>query len=403
MAQINLTLNTELLHGLFSKNGKDDAFAKLLSAILNQVLEAQSTEQLGAGPYERTEERTAYRNGFRERDLTTRVGTITLRVPRHRGGDFSTSMFERYQRSEQALMLAMMEMVINGVSTRKIEQVTEELCGRSFSKSMVSDLCRKLDPMVEAFRTRPLKGSYPFVLADAIYLKVREDGRVRSKGLLMAVGVGGEGYREVLGFKLADSETESGWGEFFSELRERGLTSVDLITSDDHRGLVKAIRRHFQGASWQRCQTHFSRNVLERAPKKCQPDLKQDLNRIYNAKDEEDARRLLKETVESYGEKAPASVKILEEGFEDIMAVMSLPQKYRRKLRTSNGIERLNEEIRRRDRVIRIYPNEESVIRLIGALLVEHDERWSTGKKYMDMQEYYDGLGEKKTVVGAAA
>jgi len=192
MAQINLTLNTELLHGLFSKNGKDDAFAKLLSAILNQVLEAQSAEQLGANPYERTEERTAYRNGFRERDLTTRVGTITLRIPRHRGGDFSTSMFERYQRSEQALMLAMMEMVINGVWTRKIEQVTEELCGRSFSKSMVSDLCRKLDPLVEAFRTRPLKGRYPFVLADAIYLKVREDGHVRSKGLLMAVGVGGE-------------------------------------------------------------------------------------------------------------------------------------------------------------------------------------------------------------------
>ena len=403
MAQINLTLNTELLHGLFSKDGKDDAFAKLLETILNQVLEAQSTEQLGANPYERTEERTAYRNGFRERDLTTRVGTITLRIPRHRGGDFSTSMFERYQRSEQALMLAMMEMVINGVSTRKIEQVTEELCGRSFSKSMVSDLCRKLDPLVEAFRTRPLKGRYPFVIVDAIYLKVREDGRVRSKGLLIAMGVNGEGYREVLGFKLADSETESSWGEFFSELRERGLTSVDLITSDDHRGLVKAIRRHFQGASWQRCQTHFSDNILSRAPKKYHEELRQELGRIYNAKDEEEARRLLKETVASYEEKAPASVKILEEGFEDIIAVMILPQKYRRKLRTSNGIERLNEEIRRRDRVIRIYPNEESVIRLIGALLVEHDERWSTGKKYMDMQEYYDVLGEKKTDVGAAA
>ena len=367
------------------------------------MLEAQSTEQLGAGPYERTEERTAYRNGFRDRDLTTRVGAITLRVPRHRGGDFSTSIFERYQRSEQALMLAMMEMVINGVSTRKIEQVTEELCGRSFSKSMVSDLCRRLDPVVEAFRNRPLKGPYPFILADALYLKVREEGRVRSKGLLMAVGVNGEGYREVLGFKLADSETESSWGEFFSELKERGLTSVDLVTSDDHRGVVNAIRRHFQGASWQRCQTHFSRNILSRAPKKCHLALKEDLNRIYNAKDEEEARRLLKETVESYEGEAPASVKILEEGFEDIIAVMSLPGRYRKKLRTSNGIERLNEEIRRRDRVIRIYPNKDSVIRLIGALLVEHDERWSTGKKYMDMQEYYDGLGERKTDAGGAA
>ena len=390
MAQFNITLESELLHGLFSKDGRDDAFSKLLETILNQVLLAQSAEQLGAGPYERTEDRTAYRNGFRERGLTTRVGTITLNVPRHRNGEFSTSMFERYQRSEQALVLAMIEMVINGVSTRKIEMVTEELCGKSFSKSTVSNLCQRLDPLVAAFRSRPLNKKYPFLVADAIYLKVREGGRVRSKGLLVAVGINEEGYREVLGFKMADSESETSWGEFFAELKDRGLDAVDLVTSDDHKGLVKAIRKHFQGAAWQRCQTHFSRNVLDKCPKKYQPELKQWLNRIYHAKDLEDARRMLRETLQTFEADAPKAMAILEAGFEDVMAVMSLPEKYRQRLRTSNGLERLNEEIRRRDRVIRIYPNEASAIRLIGALLIEQDERWTTGRKYLDMQAYYE-------------
>ncbi len=396
MAQFNITLETELLHGLFSKDGRDDAFSKLLETILNQVLMAQSTEQLGAVPYERTEDRTAYRNGFRDRTLTTRVGTITLSIPRHRNGDFSTSMFERYQRSEQALVLAMIEMVINGVSTRKIEVVTEELCGKSFSKSTVSNLCQRLDPIIEAFRKRRLNKRYPFLVADAIYLKIREDGRVRSKGLLIAIGINEDGHREVIGFKLADSESESSWGTFFAELKDRGLEFVDLVTSDNHKGLVKAISKHFQGAVWQRCQTHFSRNVLDKAPKKHQPELKQALNRIYNAKDEEDARRLLAQTVEKFEFDAPKAVAILEDGFEDVIAVMGLPEKYRQKLRTSNGLERLNEEIRRRDRVIRIYPNEASAIRLIGALLIEQDERWVTGRKYFDMQAYYDDLADKR-------
>jgi transposase-like protein len=402
MAQFNITLETELLHGLFSKDGRDDAFSKLLEAILNQVLLAQSTEQLGATPYERTEDRTAYRNGFRDRTLTTRVGTITLSIPRHRNGDFSTSMFERYQRSEQALVLAMIEMVINGVSTRKIELVTEELCGKSFSKSTVSNLCQRLDPIIEAFRKRRLNKRYPFLVADAIYLKIREDGRVRSKGLLIAIGINEDGHREVIGFKLADSESESSWGTFFAELKDRGLESVDMVTSDNHKGLVKAISKHFQGAVWQRCQTHFSRNVLDKAPKKHQPELKQALNRIYNAKDEEDARRLLAQTVEKFESDAPKAVAILEDGFEDVIAVMGLPEKYRQKLRTSNGLERLNEEIRRRDRVIRIYPNEASAIRLIGALLIEQDERWVSGRKYFDMQAYYDDLADKRNSADAA-
>ena len=396
MAEFNITLSAEILHGLFLNNGRDEAFSKLLETILNQVLMVQSSEQLGAAPYERTEDRTAYRNGFRERELTTRIGTLTLRVPRHRNGEFSTAMFERYQRSEQALVLAMIEMVINGVSTRKIATVTEELCGKSFSKSTVSSLCGRLDPYVKAFRTRPLNTHYEFLVVDALYLKVREDKKVISKGLLIAVGITDEGQREVIGFTLADSESEESWGGFFCDLKERGLNSVGLVTSDDHKGLVKAIRKHFQGTAWQRCQTHFSRNVLDKTPKKHQQEVKQSLNRIYNAKDMEESRRLLKETLTAFESEAPNAMKVLEDGFDDAMAVMSLPRKYRQKFRTSNGVERLNEEIRRRDRVIRIYPNGGSVIRLIGALLIEQNERWTTGRKYLDMQDYKEHMEKER-------
>jgi len=403
MAQLNITLDTELLHGLFTQDTKDDAFSKLLEAILNQVLLAQSSEQLGAQPYERSDDRTAYRNGFRDRDLTTRIGSITLRVPRHRNGDFSTTMFQRYQRSEQALVLAMIEMVINGVSTRKIENITEQLCGKTFSKSTVSKLCEHLDPIVAAFRNRPLEKHYPFIIVDAMYIKVREDGRVRSKGLLIAIAVNEDGHREVIGFQLSDSESETSWGDFFSDLKQRGLSDVDFVVSDNHKGLVKAIKKHFQGATWQRCQTHFSRNVLDKAPKKQQPELKIYLRSIYQAKDILEARRLLSETLEFFEESAPKAMIILEEGFEDVMAVMNLPEKYRKKLRTSNSIERLNEEVRRRDRVIRIYPNEASVIRLLGSVLMEQDEKWSAGRKYFDMEEYYQSINDQQSAKDQSA
>ncbi len=394
MAQYNITITEELLHGLFLSNGKDKAFSKLLEEIFNQVLLAQSSEQLGAEPYERTEERKAYRNGYRERQMSTRVGSFTLRVPRHRNGQFSTELFSRYQRSEQALVLAMMEMVVNGVSTRKVELITEELCGKKFSKSTVSELCKSLDPIVEAFKTRPLEAHYPFIQVDAIYLKVRENSRVQSKGLLVAVGINEEGYREIIGFKLANSETEDSWGTFFNSLKERGLKDVTLVTSDNHKGLVSAIKRHFQGASWQRCQTHFSRNIIDNTPKSLQPEIKEDLRNLYSAVDIESARKYRDLMFAKYEKKAPKAAAILDEGFDDITAVLSLPLYYRKRLRTTNGVERLNQEIRRRERVIRIFPNEASVIRLMGALLMEQDEKWQIGRKYLDMTLYYQEQGE---------
>ncbi len=403
MAQFNITITEELLHQLFLSNGRDEAFSKLLEEIFNQVLLAQSTERLGAEPYERTEGRTAYRNGVRERQLTTRIGTLTLRVPRHRNGQFSTELFMRYQRSEQALMLAMMEMVINGVSTRKIESITEELCGKKFSRSTISTLCKNLDPMVNAFRTRPLESHYPFVMVDAIYVKVRENKRIQSRGLLIAIGINEGGHREVIGFELANSESESSWGEFFGSLKKRGLKDVRLVTSDDHKGLVQAVRKHFQGASWQRCQTHFSRNMLDHAPKALQPEIKEDLGRLYESVDLESARKVRDQIITKYEARAPKATSLLDEAFDDITAVLALPFRYRKRLRTTNGVERLNEEIRRRERVIRIFPNEASVIRLMGALLMEQDEKWQTGRKYFDMELYYQTVGSNDSEEGTAA
>jgi Transposase, Mutator family. len=301
MAQYKITVNQELLHQLFLGNNKDSGVAALLESVLNQILQAQATEQLKAEPYERTDERQGYRNGTRPHPLTTRVGTITLNVPRFRNGQFSTEMFARYQRSEQALMLTLMEMVINGVSTRKISRITEELCGTEFSKSTVSDLCKKLDPIVKAWNNRDLgEMDYPFVLVDALVLKVREDGRVRSRSAMISIGINTEGYREVIGLMLGDSESEASWGEFFSWLKKRNLRGVDLFVSDDHRGLVKAVRTHFQGVVWQRCQTHFIRNIMDVTPKYIREELYPHLQAILDAPDIDTARLLLNQTLETF-------------------------------------------------------------------------------------------------------
>ena len=391
MAQYQITVDSEILHHLFLKDAKDSGMAKLLESVLNQVLEAQVKEHVGADRYERTDDRKSYRNGSRPRPLSTRVGTITLSVPRLRDGSFSTELFARYQRSEQAFVLALMEMVVSGVSTRKVSQITEELCGAEFSKSTVSSLCQNLDPIVKAWNNRPLEDHrFPFVIVDALYMKVREDGRIRSRGVLIATGINTDGYREVLGFQAGDSESESTWSELFAWLKSRGLKGVDLITSDSHGGLVSAIRKEFQGTAWQRCQTHFMRNILDTAPKSLQTEIHSRVRAILDAPDLQTARLLLAQTIEAFESKASKAMKVLEEGFDDATAVLALPERYRKRLRTTNSVERMNEEIRRRERVIRIFPNRDSLERLIGALLMEIDEKWASGKKYLDMSEYLE-------------
>ena len=388
MTQLNITLNEETLKELMLGN-RDEALRKLLEAIFNAVLKAEASEQVGADLYERTDERQTYRNGYRERQFKTRVGSLELLIPKLRNGTFSTTLFANYERSERALVLALMEMVLQGVSTRKVSNITETLCGTSFSKSTVSKLCEELDKEVEQFRRRPLTKAYPFLIVDAIYVKARDAGRVKSKGLLVAIGVNEDGNREVLGFKAGDGESYEIWFSFFSELKEQGLHGVDLVVSDQHKGLVKAILEQFEGASWQRCQTHFSRNVLDKVPKKTQREVKVWLKDLYNSPNLAEAR-IRKDALVDYLEKyAPKAVEILDAGFDDITAVFQLPEVCRRRLRTSNSIERVNQELRRRERVIRIFPNEASIERLLGSLLIEMHENWISGRRYIDTAAYY--------------
>jgi transposase-like protein len=387
-------------------NGQD-GLAKLVEAVLNQILEAQVTEALGAERHERTEERAGYRNGTRARTLYTRVGPVTLQVPQTRDGSFSTDIFKRYQRSEQAFVLALMEMVVQGVSTRKVSAITEELCGTSFSKSTVSALCAGLDGRVGAFNERRLEGDYPFVLVDALFLKSREGDRVVSRAALVVSGIRSDGYREILGVKIGDTESFATWDETFRWLKGRGLKGVMFVVSDSHGGLTQAVAKHFQGVTWQRCQVHLMRNILGSCSAKIRADVAAAAKLIFQAADMAEAKRRLAEFVERFEKTAAKAVACIEEGFADAMAVMALPEKYRRRLRTTNMQERLNEEIRRRERVIRIFPNDESALRLIGALLAEQNEVWQE-RRYLDMDEFAEWVairaaaGEGNNVVALA-
>jgi len=401
MAQIHFTLDYDFLIGLFAES-KDTAFAKLMEALLNQVLKAESSEQLGAENYQRSGSRKDYRNGTRTRGLVTRIGRLELEVPRHRNSPFKTVLFENYQRNEQALISTMMEMVVQGVSTRNIQKVTEELCGESFSKSTVSEICRELDIPVKAFKERLLPEKYPFIMADAMYIKVREEHRVRSKALLLAIGVNPEGRKEVLGFDICDAEKTNTWKAFFEGLKSRGLRGVDLVISDSHRGLVESIKECFPGASWQRCQAHFSRNILDKCPKKYMSGLASELTVMFNASTLEEARRLRNTIIEEYQDVAEAAVQTLDEGFEDAMTIMYLPMKYRQSLRTSNIIERENREIRKREQIIQIFPNTDSAIRLLGAVLLDDHNDWSTRQRLFDMVEYYNKVHDIKKRWNAA-
>ncbi len=389
MAQLNFTLDYEFLVGLFTEN-KDEAFGKLMEAILNQVLKVESSTQLGAENYERSDTRKDYRNGTRTRSLTTRIGKIDLEVPRHRDVPFKTMLFDNYQRNEQALISTMMEMVVQGVSTRKVEKVTQELCGSTFSKSTVSEICKGLDIEVKKFKHRLLSGKYPFVIADAIYIKVREEHKIVSKAFLIAIGINASGHKEILGFDICEAEKETTWTEFFEGLNARGLSAVDIVISDNHKGLVKSIKECFPNASWQRCQVHFMRNIMDKTPKKYQAGLKEELSAMFNASTIEEARRLRAEICKEYADVASEAIQLLDEGFEDSMVIMMLPSKYRKSLRTSNIIERLNREIRRREQVIQIFPNAASAIRLIGSVIIDKHRDWSLEQRQFSMTEYFD-------------
>jgi transposase-like protein len=279
---------------------------------------------------------------------------------------------------------------VQGVSTRNVQKVTEELCGETFSKSTVSEICKELDIPVKQFKDRLLPDHYPFVIVDAIYLKAREDHRVRSKALFVAIGVNDTGHKEVIGFDVYDTEKTSTWKSFFESLKSRGLRGVDIVISDAHSGLKEAIKECFSGSSWQRCQAHFMRNILDKCPKKYSAGLASELKDMFHASTAEEARRLEASIYDEYNDIAAEAMSILDEGFEDSITIMALPSKYRIPLRTSNIIERENREIRRRENAIQIFPNTDSIIRLMGALLLDDHNDWSTKQRLFDMKEYFD-------------
>ena len=381
MAQVNITLSHEEVLQVLSGN-RDDSFKMLVERILNAVMLAESEQQLGASMHERTEDRQDYRNGIRERILNTRIGSLVLEVPRHRNQPFHTMVFENYQRSEASLIATMVQMVIAGVSTRKVSKVVETLCGTSFSKSTVSALCKKLDAEIMAFKSRPLNmNDAPFLMVDATYFKAREDHKIVSKAFLVALAITSDGSREIVGFDVFDAEDNYSWQTFFKDLKARGLDGVHMVISDAHKSILRAITKTYPDAAWQRCQVHFICNILDETPTRFKEGLKSELRRMFNASTIDEARSLRDGIISDYSPVAPKAVNVLDTGFEDAMTVMQLPEWMRTKLRSSNWIERLNREFKRRSDVIQIFPNTASILRLMGAVAIEYNDQMSVKQR----------------------
>jgi putative transposase len=395
MAKRHRRLDEELVQGTLLD---DSEFLRgIVEGVLQHLLEAEITEHIGAAPYQRTESRKGHRNGYKARKLKTRVGTLDLLVPQDREGAFSTQLFARYQRNEKALLLALMEMYVEGVSTRKVREVTEELCGTSFSKSLVSELAGSLDSELEAWRSRPLEAeAYPYLFVDARYEKVRVGSRVVSEGVLVVSAVRDDGYREILAVEVADTESEATYQELFRSLKARGLKGVELVTSDDHEGLKAAIGRHFQGASWQRCQVHYARNLLGMVGLGERKELAEGLRGVFAVPSRELALRAAQELADRWRRSHRKVAEHIEEHVEECLSCLAFPEAHRRRIRTTNGLERFNQEIKRRTRVVRIFPNREACLRLVTAMAVEQSEEWVTGRRYLDMQQLKERRSEER-------
>lgn len=377
MTQLNINLDMDKLTEQILSSDLNSVTKGLAVAVFNAYMEAQRDQFVQAKNRERSEDRQDMRNGYYMRDFKLPVGNITLRVPRTRSGEFSTDLFDRYQRMDQSLVLAMMESVINGVSTRKVSNIVEALCGETVSKSLVSDIMTRLDPEIEAFRTRPLnEKTYDYLYVDAMYIKVRENGRVVSKAVYIAQGVTKEHYREILGFMVSGVESKDLWTTFFQDLRARGLTKPKLIISDAHAGLIEAIKHEFTNCPWQRCSFHFTQNIVQVMPRNDSKTEREMLRRIFKSSSlkEAEVRRDAFINHVKDNPKYEKAVEKLDEGFTDATQYMYEPQDYYVSLKTTNGVERINREIRRREKVIGIFPNVDSAVRLIGSVIIDIHE-----------------------------
>jgi putative transposase len=372
--------------------GNPDGLRELVRVVLQEALEAEMTDALGAAKGERTGARLGYRSGSYGRTLITRVGKLELRVPQDRDGRFSTELFERYQRSEQALVASLAEMYVQGVSTRKVKAVTEELCGHAFSASAISAINKRLDEGLSAFARRRLAEPFVYLILDARYERVREDGVVGSRAVLVAVGIDGDGRRQILAVDLANRESRSSWKDFLLGLRERGLAGVEFVVADDHAGLKAALREVLPGAFAQRCYVHFLRNALDHLPRKADDDCLQELRWIYDRRKLAEAKADLAAWLRKWSPRYEKLTTWVEENVEETFTYYRLPRQHHKHMKSTNMLERLNEEIKRRTHVVRIFPNAESCLRLVRALAVETHENWLEANRYLNM----DDLKEQK-------
>lgn len=369
-----------------------DGLADALSIVINEAMKVERSRALQASPYERNESRIGYANGYKAKSLNSRVGRLSLSVPQVRGDgvEFYPSALDKGIRSERALKVALAEMYVQGVSTRKVTKVLEELCGLEISSTEVSRCASLLDDELEKWRTRPL-GEIRFLMLDATYVKVRVDGEVRNCAVLIAVGIRPDGHRSVLGISVSLSEAEVHWREFLKSLCQRGLHGVELVTSDDHHGLKQALRAVLTGVSWNRCHVHLQRNAVAYIPKiAMRKDVAEEIRQIFNAKDVHKAKALLDEAIEKYKKSASKLATWLENNIPDGFSIMTYPYKIRRLLRSTNMLERLNKEIKRRTKVVMLFPNEKSIERLISALLMEVSQDWETNKAYVRLEEDHE-------------
>jgi putative transposase len=366
---------------------KEENFLRpLVEQIVQQILEAEMDETLGAEKSERTSNRLGYRSGHYPRTLVTRVGKLELRVPQDRQGRFRTEVFERYQRSEKALVGALAEMYIQGVSTRKVKEITEQLCGHEFSAATVSRINQSLDEELAKFANRRLEEEYPYLVLDARYEKVREDGVIRSQAVQVAIGINWEGRRCVLAVELANRESTSSWRDFLVRLKQRGLRGVEFAVTDDHAGLKQGIVEVLPETAWQRCYVHFLRNALDYLPRKANDDCLVELRWLYDRHDVEQARRDLALWLAKWQTKYPKLCNWVEAHIEETFTFYRLPVEHHKHMKSTNMLERINEELKRRTLVVRIFPNAASCLRLVRALAAEIHEDWIEATRYLNME-----------------
>jgi putative transposase len=363
-----------------------DGMAQAIETLMNEAMKLQRSDALGALPYQRTADRRGHANGFKSKTVNSRLGKLQLQVPQTRGVEFYPTVLERGERSERALKLAVAEMYVQGVSTRKVATITETLCGLEVNSTQVSRAAALLDEELSAWRNRPL-GEIPYLILDARYEKIRHAGAVVSCAVLIAIGVTSDGARSILGVSVSLSEAEVHWREFLASLQDRGLHGVRYVVSDDHAGLKEARQARLAGIPWQRCQFHLAQNALHYVPSVAlRSEVARDLRGVLDAGDRPEADRRLAQLVAKYAAPAPKLAAWLEANVPEALTVLGLPAAHRRRLRTTNMLERVNKEIKRRTRVATLFPNEQSALRLVTAVLMEISEDWETNRTYLTME-----------------